>query len=147
MCNIDVEGLWIIDNKAEYFPRGLPTIFPILINLQLENCRLKEISSKDFEGLDNLMVLDLNHNEIKSLPNDLFVETPKLQFIYFNNNKIERLSSKILDPLNKKNLKQFWLGENSSISVYFAKGGGTTLEALMKKIDAKCLPPRWKTFY
>ena len=147
MCNIDVEGLWIIDNKAEYFPRGLPTIFPILINLQLENCRLKEISSKDFEGLDNLMVLDLNQFEIKSLPNDFFVETPKLQFIYFNNNKIERLSSKILDPLNKKNLKQFWLGENSSISVYFAKGGGTTLEALMKKIDAKCLPPRWKTFY
>ena len=78
---------------------------------------------------------------MKFLPNDLFVETPKLRWVFFNNNKIERLSSKIFYPLDKKSLETFWMGENTSVSVYFEQDGGTTLEALMKEIDEKCLSP------
>ena len=102
--NIDVEGLWISDTQVEHFPRGLSKIFPRLANVHIVECGLKRISKKDFEGLDNLVVLDFNDNVLKSLPNDLFVETPKLRWIYLNYNNIERISSKIFDALNKTNL-------------------------------------------
>ena len=139
--NIDVEALTINDTQIEYFPRRLSTTFPILINVQVDNCGLKEIARKDFEGLGHLIVLQLTGNELKSLPNDLFVETPKLQWIFFNNNKIKGLSSKIFDPLIKKNFYLFNLSGNPSINVDFVKCHGTTLKAFMKEIDAKCLPP------
>ena len=139
--NIDVEAFWISGTQVEYFPRGLPTIFPRLTNVQVDGCGIKEISRKDFEGLGNLKILDLCNNELKSLPNDLFVETPKLHWIYIDDNKIERLSSQIFDPLDKTNLEAFWLGENPSINMNYDQCFRTTLEALMKEIDAKCLPP------
>ena len=139
--NMDVEGLCIADTNVEYFPNGLEKIFPRLTNVLVINCGLKEISRKDFEGLGHLEELSLSNNELKSLPNDLFVDTPKLQSIYLQYNKIERLNSKILDPLDKKNLKVFWLVKNPSISMNFQKGGATTLEAFINEIDAKCLPP------
>ena len=139
--NNDVEVLSIYCTQIEYFPRGLSTIFPRLTNVLVDGCGLKEISRKDFEGLGNLEYLDLTTNELKSLPNDLFVETPKLQWIYLGNNKIERLGSKIFDPLDQKNLKAFNLSGNSTINMNYNQGNVTTLEALMKKIDAKCLPP------
>ena len=138
--NIDVEVLVINDVHIEYFPRGLSATFPSLTNVSVNNCGLKEISRRDVEGLGNLEILKLSTNEIKSLPNDLFVETPKLQRIYLQDNKIERLSSKILDRLDKKNLEYFDLHGNPSINMDFEKGCGT-LEAFMKEIDEKCLPP------
>ena len=140
--NIDVEALLISSTQVEYFPKGLPTTFPSLTNVEIDNCGLKEISRKDFEGLGNLKYLSLSYNELKALPNDLFVETPKLRWIYINCNKIERLSSKIFDPLDKTSLEVFWLNRsNSSINMNFEQGGATTLEAFMKEIDAKFLPP------
>ena len=139
--NTDVESLSISGTRVEYFPRGLSTIFPRLTHVRINCCGLKEISRKDFEGLNNIEYLSLSNNDLKSLPNDLFVETPKLQRIYLDNNKIQRLSSKIFDPLDLKNLKTFFLSENNSSKVDFQQGGQTTLEAIMKEIDAKFLPP------
>ena len=139
--NADVEGFSICSTQVEYFPRGLSTTFPRLTIVEVDGCGLKEISRKDFEGLSDLKCVDLRNNEFKFLPNDLFVETPKLQLIYLQNNNIERLSSKILDPLDKKNFKVFSLSENSSIEMYFQQGRGTTLEAFIEEIDAKYLPP------
>ena len=139
--NIDVEALLISGTQIEYFPRGLSPTFPRLTNLVVGSCELIEISRKDFEGLGNLEFLDLTTNELKSLPNDLFVETPKLQWIFLKSMKIERLSSKIFDPLNKKNLKVFSLSGNPAINMYFQQGSKTTLEDFMKAIDKKFLPP------
>ena len=139
--NIDVEYLVINSTQIEYLPRGLSEIFPRLTNMQVNYCGLKEISRKDFEGFGQLEYLSMSNNELKSLPNDLFVDTPKLESIFFNFNKIERLSSKILDPLDKTNLKAFWLKGNSSIDMPFVQGGATTLEAFMKEIDAKFFKP------
>ena len=139
--NIDVEGLWIENTQVEYFPRGLSTTFPRLISVLVENCGIKKIARKDFEGLGNLEDLSLSYNKLKVLPNDLFVEAPNLRQIFLHGNKILRLSSKILDPLNLKNLESFCLVGNPSINVDFKQGGATTLEILMKEIDTKCLPP------
>ena len=139
--NINVKSLWITGKQVEYFPRGLSSIYPTLTNVQVSNCGLKNISRKDFEGLSNLKSLNLRNNELRSLPNDLFVETPNLCRICLQGNKIKRLRSKILDPLDKTNLKEFCLKGNLSIDVVFMQGGKTTLEAFIKEINVKCLPP------
>ena len=139
--NIDVEALSIAGNQVEYFPRGLSTIFPRLTNVCIMFCKVKEISRKDLEGLGNLEFLNVSYSELESLPNDLFVETPKLIWIDFMFNKIERLSSKIFHPLDKEILKKFWLTGNSSIDMNFEHDGELTLEAFMKEIDTKYLPP------
>ena len=139
--NVDVEAFYVNDTNVEHFPRGLATIFPRLKYVEVDKCRIKVMSRNDLEGLGNLEVLDLSKNKLKSLRNDLFVETPKLKWIYLDDNKIERLSSKIMDPLDKKNLNDFWLHGNPSISMNFKYGGELTLEAFMNEIDANCLPP------
>ena len=137
--NINVKGLVVSRTQVEYFPRGLSTTFPSLTNVLVENCGLKNIARKDFEGLGNLEYLNLSNNELKSLPNDLFVDTPNLRQIFLHVNKIEQLSSKIFDPLDKKNLIRFDLSGNRLIN--FAWNSRTTLEAFKKEIDTKCLPP------
>ena len=108
---------------------------------------IEEISSDDLRGLSYLEYLNLSYNKLKSLPNDLFVETPNLQRIHFQGNKIERLSSKIFEPLHKKNIKYFFLAENCTIDMNYEQGGKITFEAFRKKIDLQCLPPIEKSLY
>ena len=139
--NIDVEGLLIRHSPIIHFPRGLSKFFPKLTHVKIENCGLTEISRTDFEGLGNLKYLSLSYNKLRSLPNDLFVETPKLLWIYFDRNQIESLSSKIFDPLDIRKIKDFFLSENANIDRrYVRRRGGYNIAEFMKEIDANCLP-------
>ena len=138
--NNDVEGFFIPIEQLKRFPKGLWITFPRLTSVQI-SCTIEEISREDLRGLFYLEYLKLSHNKLKSLPNDLFVETPNLQWILLNGNEIKRLSSKIFEPLHKKNLKCFSLCKNSTIDTHYEQGGKTTLEDVMEKIDLLCLPP------
>ena len=139
--NIDVEIFSIYNLQIEIFPRGLASIFANIKNVKMINCAIKEISREDFKGLVNLEYLDLSYNKLRSLPNDLFVETPNLQWIHLSDNDILRLSSKIFEPLHKKIIKEFFLAKNRTVDMNYEQGGKITFEAFLNKIDLQCLPP------
>ena len=140
MSNKDVEALKFANSSVDFFPRGLGRIFPNLKVLQIYNCGLGEISRPDFIGFSSLEVLCLSRNQLKSLPDDLFADMPRLSFVYLGENLLERLSSKFLEPI-KHNLMILWLQGNPLMNENFHLSRGSDLKAFMRKLDEAHLPP------
>ena len=90
-------------------------------------------------GLDSLEILDLQKNDLETLPNNLFIGMKKLRRIDFSRNKLGKFSSKLLEPI-VHTLEDANFTENSSINSGFLKGTGDTLAKLMNEIDTKCKP-------
>lgn len=138
----DVEGLWVEQAIVEYLPKGLRSIFPGLVNLAVINCGLKEISRRDLIGLEALENLDLGQNKLSALPNDLFVNMTKLQFVSLQDNKLEVVSSRVLEPIMANIEFANFKGNNPNMPVTtFEKGGKVLIEDLMKAIDDNFQPP------
>lgn len=122
--NADVQFLCFQNADVNYLPRGLNLIFPNLISLEIYNCGLKEISRKDLIGLRQLRSLSVHKNELTSLPYDLFVDKPNLKKIFFKDNKIEFMSSKLLEPIIKNDLEFVDFLNNPRIDEFFHYVGG-----------------------
>ena len=135
----DVKAMTFIGKKVEQFPRGIQNFFPFLISLEINNCGLETISSRDLLGLENLRSLYLHGNQLKTLPDDLFQNMTKLEEIYFCFNEITTMSSKLFEPLNKEILNLADFKGNPSIDYCFdSNDDNTSLEVLLKKIDESC---------
>lgn len=98
--NQDVKYFFIDNQPLEAFPRNLQEKLPKLKHLFIRGCGLKKISKADLVGLENLEWLCLSGNYLTSLPDDLLDDMKKLRQIHFDNNKLERLSSKLLKHYN-----------------------------------------------
>lgn len=141
----DVKMLKFEDTHVDYLPRGLYKTFGNLVDLYIINCGLKEISRKGLIGLENLQMLHVGYNELTSVPSDLFVNTQKLKWVVFLNNKIERLSSRLFSPLMNQ-LELVDLRGNVKIDAFFLdkKAGDSksiSFDELMEKIDSSCDRP------
>lgn len=67
-----------------------------LLNLQrlfLRNCRLGQIDDKAFEGLTNLIELDLSHNLLTSVPSATFFYITSLRDLTLASNPISKIES------------------------------------------------------
>lgn len=141
----DVVMMGFKDTKVEYFPRGLHGFFPHLNSLHIWNCGLKVISRRDLIGLEKLTNLDLQSNHLTSLPDDLFSNMPELKLVFFNDNKLEFLSSELLKPLVKNNVTCVNFSKNKKIDAFYepaSKESVQSLEHLMSIIDEKCKKPK-----
>lgn len=135
-----VEGLSIIEEVVNFFPRGLCDYFPRMTHLEIRSCDLMHISREDMVGLESLEHLSLCYNHLKSLPDDLFANTPKLNWIDLSYNKIQHASSKLLEPITAE-LGWVDLRKNAEIDDYFKKNKNNTIESFLQKIDTKCTYP------
>jgi BTB/POZ domain/Leucine rich repeat len=93
--------------------------------------------------LEGLERLHLNKNELHSLPSDLFIGMSKLKKITFRDNKLEFLSSKILEPISGNNLKIVSFRQNTKINAFLLPGERNveTVQELMDVIDEHCKRP------
>lgn len=107
------------DNMViNFVPRGIQSFFPGLKRLELTGCGLKEIYRKDLSGLINLTLVDFSSNELKVLPNDLFVDTPELEAMSFEENLLANVNSKLLEPV-KGTLNMVNFQNNPGVNVLF----------------------------
>jgi Leucine-rich repeat (LRR) protein len=90
------EKLIMRNQDIHFFPKNIPKIFPNLQELEITNCKLKEIEAEDLKGLDKLISLKLANNCLRYLPDDLFKHVPNLQYADFSDNNI---NLKLLEPL------------------------------------------------
>lgn len=141
--NRDVEAIAFRDAKVEYFPRGLNTVFPHLKSCFIRNCSLKKITKQDLVGLENLTSLGIVSCKVKSLPDDLLENMKQLKHISFEDNQIERLSSRVFQPVLENNLALIELRKNKIIDDFYGKthpkssDSVESIEKLMKIIDKK----------
>lgn len=115
----DVKHLCIRDKMVKYFPRDLRADFPHLTHITIENCGLLKISSIDLLGLEYLQYLHLEKNLLTSLPDNLFHNTRQIREINFDNNQLQTVSGRILDPI--PNIECISVQNNPGINVYLNK--------------------------
>ncbi|CRK99780.1 CLUMA_CG013088, isoform A [Clunio marinus] len=146
----DVEGICFTNTTVNYFPQGLNKIFPNLKTVQVHNCGLKSITRRDLIGLENIQELSCYHNKITSLPDNLFRNMKKLIDISFFDNELHCMSSELLMPILKNDLKFVDFRENRSIDVAYCHSifkqdvYGNKIDSiynLMAMIDEKCDEP------
>lgn len=115
---LDLSGNEVM-NIEDYGFRGLRN----LLTLKLNGNQLKVLRNKTFFGLENLEYLHLysnqlrtietqaltlpkiaeiffGHNKLRVLPNDLFVNAPKLEVVEFSDNQIIRIGDTFVDCHN-----------------------------------------------
>lgn len=118
--NNDVRYVSMVDQQIETFPKNLHETFPNLTRLSFVGCDITKVSKEDLIGLKNLEEFNLNGNSLTSLPDDLFVGVTKLRQIHFKGNKLERLSSKLIHPI-ENSLEMADFRGNTKIDGYFYK--------------------------
>jgi hypothetical protein len=136
--NEDVEAVKFSDFKLSQFPRNIGKYFPNLKALTVNNCALINVSKFDLMGLKQLRQLTLNGNSISTLPNNLFENTPALEFVSFYGNRIEFIGRNIFDSL--LHLRYVNLKVNLAIDVCFKNVCGISLKELKTIIDEHCQP-------
>lgn len=137
----DTEWLYVEGKAIPFVPVKLIETFPKMKFLSLRRCGIEKVTREDFKGLEHLEHLSMGDNILTSLPEDLFANMTKLRWVYFNNNKIEKMSSKMLLPV-RKSLEYVGLMNNARINEYFdmEEEEYADFEKLLQKIDEKCLP-------
>lgn len=83
------------ESKVVFVKRGN---FDDLNNLEvllLDHNQISDIPLDTFNDLDNLVKLDISYNRMTKVDKDVFSKLKKLKFLLMNNNLIEKLSAKI----------------------------------------------------
>lgn len=139
--NADIVWLTFFNKPMPFIPKNLMETFPNLRCLTMR-CGLEKITKEDLKGLESLEYLDLDSNKFTSLPDDLFADMKNLRWIYFQKNQIERLSSKILQPIYF-NLDYVDFSGNKKIDALYSDKveNKNDMREFMRIIDSSCLPP------
>ncbi|XP_053397412.1 carboxypeptidase N subunit 2-like [Mercenaria mercenaria] len=91
----------VLDNNAIVESKINYRSFRVNSVLSLINCSLKKISKESFEGLENLLDIDLSDNEITYLDENTFDDMRnQLQIIFLSNNRLVYLHSDYFRVLN-----------------------------------------------
>lgn len=117
--------------KMEKFPKGVAEIFPETELLELFDCHLKEITKEDLRGFTNLAFFSAACNQLSSLPGNLFEFTPLLQYVDFSCNRITKIGSTILNPLEK--FSQFVMKENLKFDIDYKEGTNLKKAAVKRR--------------
>ena len=96
-------GLGTSDNEVTLYIDGISTSSLggwrwVLRNLYLENMNLTELPAGVFDGLEHLngdLLLSLQGNKLRTLPEGLFQNLSGLRYLYLQNNGLEELPSSV----------------------------------------------------
>lgn len=133
--NADVEILIFLGKNVHYLPSLLCNIFPQIKSLLVKSCGLKELLSYDLLGLDHLRELVIFNNNLTTLPEDLFMCTPKLESFVSCFNKLQTLSSEFLDFIPDHQWKRVYLLDFPSIDAFFGLGSSGRLKSVKELRD------------
>ncbi|XP_055999651.1 leucine-rich repeat serine/threonine-protein kinase 2-like isoform X2 [Ostrea edulis] len=112
-----MENLHCVDlrkNKLPRFPVEVLLFCPALTSLNLAH---NEITDWDLNGhvLSNLTELNLNHNALSYIPDNIGTVFPNLEVLQINSNNLDGLSDET--PLGLVNLKKLELNQNNLVEI------------------------------
>src|SRR5690349_4993857 len=113
---LSIEAVYIVDQQLPYLLSGLGVLYLNLKSFRAERSHIKFIRSKNFIGMENLINLQLDNNEIEEIPSDTFSYLNKLEWLSLGSNKI-----RIFDPSTFNglcNLKRLSFSRNLVTSLH-----------------------------
>ncbi|XP_022081191.1 leucine-rich repeat and fibronectin type-III domain-containing protein 3-like [Acanthaster planci] len=106
------QTLYLSKNTFNILPRGAFGHLPNLINLHLVSCGILSIADGAFNGLHHLRVLNLRNNQLTSV--DLVLGgMPELETLDLEHNRLSALSENVLN--NLPNLRTLHIGSNMGL--------------------------------
>ncbi|CAO1294717.1 unnamed protein product, partial [Diamesa serratosioi] len=88
----DVQKIEIYDANIKRIPKNIGLLFN-LTHFTMINTNLVEIESQDFNGMQDLEVLDLTGNRIELVSIDAFSILTKLKLFSLSYNQLEEISN------------------------------------------------------
>jgi hypothetical protein len=100
MANSNVTAL-IIDGikNFTFIPKNIENFFSHLISLQITNTSLKRVDPSHLQPFTSLQFLDLQHNNLHVLEENVFKYTWKIQELKLNNNSIFHIEPRTFNYL------------------------------------------------
>lgn len=111
-------------------PKYIHNFYPNLLGLKVTFGSLERISSDDLQ-YPKLKVIHMGSNKLRSLDKDLFIHTPDLIFVGFENNQIASVDYKLFDSLTNLHTISMW--GNVCVKRYFSN-----IKYMMKIINSRC---------
>ena len=109
--NLSILALIIQNNKeVKFLPSNIVDYFHKLRFYEVENCSIKTVNRKHFNGLNKLERLDLSLNEIELIDRDSFKDLNNLKSLDLSHNKIKTIDPKFFQSL--ETLLQLMIGNN-----------------------------------
>lgn len=94
----------------EYLPEDISQTFPNLNTSAFIYTSLKSISKKNFHGLYQMDLMQLQNNLLSSIAVDTFDDMTNLRLLFLNNNKLKWLPANLFSKLS--NLNTLYLHNN-----------------------------------
>ncbi|XP_037113057.1 vasorin b [Syngnathus acus] len=83
------ESILCFQRRSATFPQGVP---PLTRSLYLFSNGIEGLSAEDFDGLENLEMLDISQNKLTQLPDGVFLPLTSLKNLDLSSNQISRIS-------------------------------------------------------
>lgn len=135
----DIKQFYVEYKRGIFFPGNLHQWFPNLESIRMKKSRVKFLDNFDMKGLVKLRFLSLPDNDIEVLQVDLFASNTQLEEIYFNNNKLKFISSRILSPLRHLRAADF----RGNICIDANATAITEIDKLKRNLDDGCSAPEF----
>lgn len=76
------EGLTFNYNKnARYLPVNISQVFPDLVEISASFCRIKKVTSENFNGLKKVKAINLSKNDLEIIDDDTFSDLISLEWL------------------------------------------------------------------
>jgi hypothetical protein len=136
--NLTVTKIYINSQVVHFLPERIEKFFPNINEVQIINSSLTEIDKFDLKAFKDLEFLNLPHNKLEVLKNDLFVFTPKLRYVYINNNNLKFIDERLFDVIRATNfLASFEF--NPCIHFFFHNREGTNnFQEFKTEVKSRC---------
>lgn len=95
-------------NELTFFPGNIHQFFPNLIAIKFERTGLTSLSSENLRDFPNLLLFSVVHNNIVSIPANLFQNNRRLQHLTIDNSPVlESIGENLLGRLIDLNVASF----------------------------------------
>lgn len=133
--NDDVKSLQVYDKGVHFVPRGLERVFKNLRSIYIHLSNIQEVRQADLKPLPELIYFQIRDSELRFIEDGTFDFNPKLECVWFINNKIFHFDTNVFKNLNKIS----WLGLASNLCMNVnVQGNLADAKSLIDSIKVKC---------
>jgi Leucine-rich repeat (LRR) protein len=113
--NLNVKHIQFYRAKiGSTFPKGLLSVFPNLIGLNIAGSQIKELKGDELYEYPTLEIFSISDSNITRIPQNFFAQTPNIRNVGFNRAQTQFVADGVFD--NLKNLTVFYFTGNKCLS-------------------------------
>jgi hypothetical protein len=138
--DFDVQGIFFMTNCAHVntIPRNVRDFFPNLIAINMRGCGINSLNGDELQPYENLLSFSLTNSlGFVHIPGHLFVSTPHMLAVAFDNNRINRVGRDLLSNLRHLQAASFF----SNVCINNGAFNMAQVVGLIEDLRQRCSDP------